>query len=159
MQTSIPIVIGGQQYSLRYPGLVQIAILRTGGAALGLGAGRRMELGNIYQMALGGDSEAQAYLLWQGIMGGMPDKREMKFDEAVELRDIYLEGDGELDDGSRYLSLLEILGEACDAAVGADRKKSLARRVAEREKVELEKAEKLKKSASPGAGNAPQTSA
>ena len=159
MQTSIPIVIGEQQFSLRYPGLVQIAILRTGGTALGLGAGRRLELGNIFQMALGGDAEAQAYLLWQGIMGGMPDKREMKFDEAVELRDIYLEGDGELDDGSRYLSLLEILGEACDAAVGADRKKSLARRAAERVKAEQERAEKLKKVASPGAGNVPQTSA
>ena len=159
MQTSRPIVIGGQQFSLRYPGLVQIAILRTGGTALGLGAGRRLELGSIYQMALGGDAEAQAYLLWQGIVGGMPDKRDMKFDEAVELRDAYLEGDGELDDGSRYLSFLEILGEACDAAVGADRKKSLARRAAEREKAEQEKAEKLKKAASPGAGNAPQTSA
>lgn len=159
MQTSIPIVIGAQQYSLRYPGLVQIAVLRTGGAFFGLGAGRRLELGAIYQMALGGDAEAQAYLLWQGLMGGMPEHRQMKFEDAVELRDTYLDGTGELDDGSRYLAFLEILGEAVDAAVGADRKKSLARRAAERERAEQEKAEKQKRAANPGAGNALQTSA
>ena len=159
MQTSTPIVIGGQQYNLRYPGLVQIAILKTAGSTLGIGDGRRLELGHLYQMALGGDPEVQAYLLWQGIMGGMPEHRQMKFEEAVELRDTYLCGDGELDDGSRYLTLLEILGEAIDAAIGADRKKSLARRAAEREKAEQEKAEKMKKAANPGAGNAPQTNA
>jgi len=159
MQTSTPILICGQQYSLRYPGLVQIAILRNAGQFLGLGAGRRPELGTLYNMARGGDAEIQAYLLWQGIMGGMPENRGMKFEAAVELRDDFLEGDGELDDGSRYLSLLEILGEAVDAAVGADRKKSLARRAAEREMAERENAEKLKKAASSGAGNAPQTNA
>ena len=136
METMTPITIDGQQYFLRFPGLVQIAIQKEAAKFLGLPAGKRMSLSDLMTLAGSGDIEAQSYMLWQGIMGGMPECRKMKFDEAVELRDKFLI-DQELDDGSRYMRLLETLGAAVDASFGADRKKSQARMEAERREARL----------------------
>jgi hypothetical protein len=117
---------------LRFPGLAQIIIAKKAGEFLDL-PNKRVSLTQLMQMAAQGDVEAQAYLLWQAIMGGMPELRKMKFEEAVELREKFLFSD-ELDDGSRYIKLLEALGETIDASFGADRKKSQER--AEKEKKE-----------------------
>jgi len=127
----IPIEIDGSQYRLRFPGLVQIAIKRKAAEFLGVPGGQ-LAIGDVMVKAGEGDVEAQAYLLWQGIMGGMPDQRKMKFDEAVELRDKFLQS-GELDDGSRYQLFVETLADAIDAAVGADRKKAKARMAGKKE--------------------------
>ena len=132
--TIVTITIAGQEYQLRYPGLIQISIKTEAAKRFGIPTARA-NLSALGQMAGSGDVEVQAYLLWQGIKGGMPDLRGMKFEEALELREQFLSA-GELDDGSKYRELLEIFGAAVDAAVGADRKKAT-----ERMKIEAERAE------------------
>ena len=73
------IEIGGQQYFLKYPGLVQILIEKKSADFLNLKI-PRPTLQMLFQMAaIDGSVEIQAYLLWQGIMGGMPERRNMKF--------------------------------------------------------------------------------
>ena len=126
-----PITIDGEQYILRFPSLAQILIQKKAGEFLGT-PNKRLLLPDILMLAVSGDVEAQAYLLWQGIMGGMPERRNMKFEEAVELRDKFLLGD-DLDDGSRYVEFLETLGSAVDASYGADRKKSQEKMKRDRE--------------------------
>ena len=134
METFVPIEIDHQEYRLRFPGLAQIIIAKKAGEFLDL-PNKRMGLSQLMAIAAQGDVEVQAYLLWQGIMGGMPELRKMKFEEAVELREKFLFiDDEELDDGSRYIKFLESLGEAIDASFGANRKKSQER--AQTEKTE-----------------------
>jgi hypothetical protein len=142
MEIMTSIEIDGQQYFLKYPGLVQILIEKKAADFLGLG-NRKPTLQQLFQIAaVDGSVEIQAYLLWQGIMGGMPELRRMKFEEAVELRDKYLQG-SELDDGTRYKTFLETIGEAIDAAFGADRKKSLEKREEEAKAARIEELEKI----------------
>ena len=143
MEIMTSIEIDGQQYFLKYPGLVQILIEKKAAEFLGL-PNRKPTLQHLFQIAaVDGSVEIQAYLLWQGIMGGMPELRKMKFEEAVELRDTFLAGDGELDDGSRYQKFLEVIGGAIDAAFGADRKKSLQKREEEAKAARIEELEKI----------------
>lgn len=139
MTGAVSITIDGEQYILRYPSLAQIIIQKKAGDFLGL-PGKRLLLPDVLTMAATGDVEAQAYLLWQGIMGGTPEKRSMKFEEAVELRDKFIMG-GELDDGSRYLEFLETLSAAVDASYGADRKKSQEKMKKDREAARAEELE------------------
>ncbi len=139
MELITEIDIDGQQYLLRYPGLAQIIIQKKAGDFLGI-PGKRMNLSDLMTLAVRGDVEAQVYLLWQGIMGGMPEQRKMKFEDAVELREKFLLSQAP-DDGSRYMQFLEILGEAVDAAFGADRKKSQAKITAEKKSARLEELE------------------
>jgi hypothetical protein len=142
MEIMTSIEIGGQQYFLKYPGLVQILIEKKSADFLNLKI-PRPTLQMLFQMAaIDGSVEIQAYLLWQGIMGGMPELRRMKFEEAVELRDKYLQG-SELDDGTRYKTFLETIGEAIDASFGADRKKSLQKREEETKAARIEELEKI----------------
>ena len=143
MEIMTTIEIDGQQYFLKYPGLVQILIEKKAAEFLNL-SNRKPTLQHLFQIAaVDGSVEIQAYLLWQGIMGGMPELRKMKFEEAVELRDKFLAGDGELDDGSRYQKFLEAIGGAIDAAFGADRKKSLMKREEEAKAARIEELEKI----------------
>lgn len=143
MEIMTSIEIDGQQYFLKYPGLVQILIEKKAADFLGLG-NRKPTLQQLFQIAaVDGSVEIQAYLLWQGIMGGMPELRKMKFEEAVELRDKFLAGSGELDDGSKYKTFLETIGEAIDASFGADRKKSLQKREEETKAARIEELEKI----------------
>ena len=143
MEIMTPIIIDGQQYFLKYPGLVQILIEKKASEFLNL-TSKKPTLQYLFQVAaVEGSVEVQAYLLWQGIMGGMPELRKMKFEEAVELRDKFLAGDGELDDGSRYQKFLEAIGGAIDAAFGADRKKSLMKREEEAKAARIEELEKI----------------
>jgi len=65
------ITIDGEQYILRFPSIAQIIIQKKAGDFLGL-PGKRLLLPDVLNMAVTGDVEAQAYLLWQGIMGGTP---------------------------------------------------------------------------------------
>ena len=142
MEIMTSIEIDGQQYFLKYPGLVQILIEKKSADFLNLKI-PRPTLQMLFQMAaIDGSVEIQAYLFWQGIMGGMPERRNMKFEEAVELREKFLEG-GELDDGTRYKTFLETIGEAIDAAFGADRKKSLTKREEEAKAARIEELEKI----------------
>ena len=158
MEIMTPIEIDGQQYFLKYPGLVQILIEKKASDFLGL-ANRKPTLQQLFQIAaVDGSVEIQSYLLWQGIMGGMPELRRMKFEEAVELRDKFLEGNGALDDGTRYKTFLETIGEAIDAAFGADRKKSLEKREEEAKAArtaELERIYAAKIRAESGTGKPP----
>ena len=143
MEIMTSINIDGQQYFLKYPGLVQILIEKKAAAFLDLKI-QKPTLQYLFQVAaVDGSVEIQAYLLWQGIMGGMPELRNMKFEEAVELREKFLAGDGQLDDGTRYKTFLETIGEAIDAAFGADRKKSLTRREEEVKAARIEELEKI----------------
>jgi hypothetical protein len=134
------ITINGEEYRLRYPGLSQIAIMKEAGKRFNINK-QRPTLSDLGALAGNGDIEAQAYLLWQGIMGGMPEKRKMKFEEAVQLRDDFLLS-AELDDGSRYRELLDIFGKAIDAAVGADQKKALQKSKTLQEEAQREQDEK-----------------
>ena len=141
MEPLVPIAIDGEQYFIRFPGLAQIIIQKSAGEFLGL-PNRRIGLTDLMGLAASGDVEVQAYLLWQGIMGGMPEKRKMKFEEAVELRDTFLTT-GDLDDGSRYMNLLETISSAIDAAFGADRKKSQQKMAEEKKAARLEELETI----------------
>ena len=143
MATITTITIAGQEYVLRYPGLVQIAIKKEAAKRFGIPP-NRANLSTLGQMAGSGDVEVQAYMLWQGIKGGMPALRDMKFEEAVELREQFLNA-GELDDGSKYRELLEIFGQAVDAAVGADRNKAKKRMDGEAEREEIDRIKRMKK--------------
>jgi hypothetical protein len=134
--------IDGQEYRLRFPGLAQILIQKKASEFLGL-ARDRMGLTDLMNLAASGDVEVQAYLLWQGIMGGMPELRKMKFEEAVELREKFLLGDGDPDDGGRYLKFLEAIGEAIDASFGADRKKSRAKAAEEKKQTRIAELEEI----------------
>ena len=143
MEIMTPIIIDGQQYFLKYPGLVQILIEKKAAEFLDLRI-QKPTIQYLFQVAaVDGSVEIQAYLLWQGIMGGMPELRKMKFEEAVELREKFLAGDGQLDDGTRYKTFLETIGEAIDAAFGADRKKSLTKREEEAKAARIEELEKI----------------
>ncbi len=142
MEIMTSIEIGGQQYFLKYPGLVQILIEKKSADFLNLKIPRPTIQMLFHMAAIDGSVEIQAYLLWQGIMGGMPERRNMKFEEAVELREKFLEGN-ELDDGTRYKTFLETIGEAIDAAFGADRKKSLTKREEEAKAARIEELEKI----------------
>jgi hypothetical protein len=143
MEIMTSINIDGQQYFLKYPGLVQILIEKKAAQFLDLKI-QKPTLQYLFQVAaVDGSVEIQAYLLWQGIMGGMPELRNMKFEEAVELREKFLTGDGQLDDGTRYKTFLETIGEAIDAAFGADRKKSLTKREEEAKAARIEELEKI----------------
>ena len=134
-----PITINGTEYRLRYPGLVQISISKTVGKELfGRVDNQKFGLENLLQNL--GDPETQAYLLWRGIQGGMPEHRGMKFEEAIELRDQFLE-EGDLDTGEKHESLCEILSLAVSAARGADGKK-LKAKMEEDQKKEKEEKEK-----------------
>ncbi len=141
-ETFVAIDIDGQQYRLRFPRLAQIIIGKSAGDFLGL-KGRRLTINELMMMAAQGDVEAQSYLLWQGIMGGMPEYRKMKFEEAVELSEKYLSSGEELDDGSRYLKFIEILSNTVDAALGADRKKAQARAMAEQKENRIKELEEI----------------
>jgi hypothetical protein len=143
MEIMTSINIDGQQYFLKYPGLVQILIEKKAAEFLDLKI-QKPTLQYLFQVAaVDGSVEIQAYLLWQGIMGGMPELRKMKFEEAVELREKFLTGDGQLDDGTRYKTFLETIGEAIDAAFGADRKKSQTKREEEAKAARIEELEKI----------------
>ena len=143
MATITTITIAGQEYVLRYPGLVQIAIKKEAAKRFGIPA-NRANLSTLGQMAGSGDVEVQAYMLWQGIKGGNADLKSMTFDDAVELREQFLNA-GELDDGSKYRELLEIFGQAVDAAVGADRIKAKKRMEGEAEREEIDRIKRMKK--------------
>jgi hypothetical protein len=132
------ITIDGTEYRLRFPGLIQISIKKTAGKELFNQPGKAVLLEELLQHL--GDPEIQSYLLWQGIKGAMPEKRDMKFEEAVELRDSFLLG-SELDSGERHDELCEVLAMAVSAARGADGKKLKEKMEKERLK---EKAEKEK---------------
>ncbi len=162
MEPLVPLEIGGEQYFIRYPGLAQIIIQKSAGEFLGL-PNKRISVTDLMGVAASGDVEAQAYLLWQGIIGGMPEKRKMKFEEAVELRDQYLLQD-DLDDGSRYMKFLEAIGTAIDAAFGADRKKAQTKQTEERKAARLEELKtiylaKMKAEEEAGTGQKPTESA
>ena len=134
-----PITIDGTEYRLRFPGLVQIFIAKTAGKELfGRVETQRIGLEDLLRNL--GDPEIQSYLLWQGIKGGMPEHRGMKFEEAVLLRDAFLDA-GELDAGEKHTELCEILSMAVSAARGADGKKLKEKMEEEQKK---EKAEKEK---------------
>ncbi len=132
-----PIIINGTEYRLRYPGLVQISISKTVGKELfGRVDNQKFGLEDILNHL--GDPEAQSYLLWKGIQGGMPERRTMKFEEAVGLRDAFLD-EGGLDAGEKHQELCDILAMAVTAARGADGKKL------KEKNEELQKKEKAEK--------------
>lgn len=140
--TFVPIEIDGQEYRLRFPGLAQIIIQKKAGSFLEL-PNKRISISELMNLAARGDVEVQAYLLWQGIMGGMPELRKMKFEEAVELREKFLFEEEALDDGAKYLQLIDILSEAIDAAFGADRKKAQAKAESEKKESRVKELEEI----------------
>lgn len=117
------ITIGGKEYRLRFPGLVQISIEKEAGKRIFGQANQRFTAKSLLRFL--DHTEVQAYLLWKGIEGGMPEyrgKNGMKFEEAVELRDQFLM-EGELDAGEKLETLTNILGMAVTGADGVDGKK------------------------------------
>lgn len=138
-----PIKIGDKEYRLRYPGLVQISITKTAGKELFNQPNVRYSLRGLLKYA-DDDPEVQAYLLWKGIQGGMPELRTMKFEEAVGLRDEYLEA-GDLDAGEKILSLVEVLVDAITGSEGIDAKKLQEKMKTERENAEMEKLKMIEK--------------
>lgn len=138
-------VIGGNEYMIRFPGLVQIDIAKNAGKTLFDQPQRRFSLSDLVRMLA--DPEVQAYLLWKGIQGGMPGLRNMKFETAIELRDQFLES-GDLDAGEKYEEFTTILAMAVAAANGSDGKKLAAKAEEAAKKAEEEakarKTEELK---------------
>jgi hypothetical protein len=117
------ITIGGKEYMLRFPGLVQISIEKEAGKKIFDQPNQRFTAKNLLRFL--DHTEVQAYLLWKGIQGGMPEyrgKNGMKFEEAVELRDQFLM-EGELDAGEKLEALTDAIGMAISAADGANGKK------------------------------------
>jgi hypothetical protein len=117
------ITIGGKEFILRFPGLIQISIEKEAGKRLFDQPNQRFTAKSLLRFL--DHTEVQAYLLWKGIMGGMPEyrgKNGMKFEEAVELRDQFLM-EGELDAGEKLEALTDAIGNAVTAADGASGKK------------------------------------
>ena len=132
--TFTPIIIDGQEYRLRYPGLVQISIEKTAAKEIFGQANMRYTAKGLLQYL--DQAEIQSYLLWKGIMGGMPEYRKMKFDEAVDLRDKFLMA-GEMDSGEKLEELITALATAVSGADGADATKLRSKIKKQNEEEEL----------------------
>ncbi len=139
MVLSTPFVVDGTEYSLRYEYKQQYAIKHN--------APKKLfpdEKGLKFNTPLAildrlDDMDVQIYLIEKGLeWSGSGFEGKISDERAAELRMAYLES-GEIDDGSKYNTLLELLADALSLNVlGANGKKLREKGQAEQKKAKVE---------------------